>query len=143
MGYHAAQYGQSSSLNSLFWGLKANPVPSWLAPGTRRGHGPNFQEFGNLTETFGNGPHACAPVTLGTRVATMLQSMRAIREMRMQSQREQRRELDRWSDEGGSQTEVVNPDPDSNSPARNDSDTNRPDRQSQTQQSSKSHKQTA
>ena len=54
---------------------------------------------------------------------------------------QQRKELDRWSDEGGSQTEIVNPDPDSSSsPARNGSDTNRPGRQSQTQQSSKSHK---
>ena len=57
--------------------------------------------------------------------------------------KQQRKELDRWSDEGGSQTEVVNPDSDSSSSARNGSDSNRPGRQSQTQQSSKSHKQTA
>ena len=54
--------------------------------------------------------------------------------------KEQRKELERWSDEGGSQTEVVSPDPNADSPARNDSDANRPGRQSQKQQSSKSHK---
>ena len=55
--------------------------------------------------------------------------------------KQQRKELERWSDEGGSQTEIVNPDPDSDSSARNGSGESS-SRQSQVQ-SSKSHKSTA
>ena len=84
----------------------------------------------------------------------MLQSVKVNREMpdnrfyqpfeaSDKSSKQQRKELDRWSDEGGSQTQVVNPDHQSDSLARNGSDANRSIRQSQKEQSSKSHKKTA